>query len=859
VLNVAQDVFEVDVLAKRDRLAATEACVLNLRCRRFYQIWRQKYVAQIRVKRAMLDFPSTVPNRAPTEQMQRLVPERPNSRLTKNSFFIGSRAKLRVQSPMEVIQQQLHLSTHLSMASVRSMLVSLVVSRPLDLSHTVTPQLYTAFQEWIEQGLIEPDTASLQWKLCVSVPREETSSTELEMNFVKWIRAKLCRDSCREDLLKATPSFEGEVLSLYHLNTDGKNERSVPLGICIRAFHGKWTDDQEISVLNKSLLKGMSALLFVCSSAEDLSTAEPTAKASVWKKDRIRLHQMMKQRAKVPRVPLVLIVPRLTGECQLSTAELDSILGLSELRRAGLLSMVHVSQIYIGTQDHPIQFFSDWSSQLSSCLRFAASHIPAPPKLWVKPVSAYVEPVVIELYKAPVYQDLRTRTRLQLLHQSPNTLISLYNEVIEHVALICASDDLRNLSWPAPEFDTSTAARKGPHPTSEWNTDAHLCDLYELVAKMRLPFFRYSDLEADDWPTACRDVWAFLEAVTKKDSGSAKINLFQQTAQVLLRTKKLFDQTCWLASEDGPCEPNYTNMAWTDLIDACIQYKLLLLRSGLLDISKPDKDDDEERNDKVEDFEEVLVYYPEEEMSDFEPPAGWIDALRDTETAECGQLKPAVKVAAYKRDQTLLEESAANTRKATRQDSNAPSQTDEAGPLDDDWAVLKHRLEQERMASESFQSQLASAISPVASAAAKPLMSPENFGAYVSPILAPNKENRSTRISKTEGNKSFTSVNQPSGPETNIFATPRRPTLRHGRADSTGTSQVSTTAFQDLARHVDRDTEHSDMSDSDLLWAESSVSEKVMSIQERVAAQKQEDLLFEMKLRRLMDSSPLLL
>ena len=64
-----------------------------------------------------------------------------------------------------------------------------------------------------------------------------------------------------------------------------------------------------------------------------------------------------------------------------------------------------------------IYFFSPCNIQLSNSLRFAATHIPAPPKLWVKPVSAYVEAVVIEFYKAPVYQDLRTRTRLQMLHQ----------------------------------------------------------------------------------------------------------------------------------------------------------------------------------------------------------------------------------------------------------------------------------------------------------------------------------------------------------------------------------------------------------------------------------------------------------
>ncbi|GFR69715.1 MCM3 minichromosome maintenance deficient 3associated protein [Elysia marginata] len=855
IADVAQDVFEVDVLAKRERLAATEVCVLSLRCRRFFQIWNRKYVAQLRVKRAMLDFPSTAPNRPPKEEMEKLVPDRPHSRLSERSFYINSRTKLRLQTPMEVIQQQLYLSTHLSMASARSMLASLVLWRPLDLSHTVTPQLYKAFHDWIDEGLIEPDTAALQWKLCVSVPKKEASTTDLEMHFVKWVRAKLCRDSGRDELLKTSPSFEGEVLSLYHLNSKGEARRSVPLGICVRAFHGKWTDDQEIAAVNKSLLKGISAVLFICSTAEDLSIADSSAKASAWKKERIRLHQMLKQKPNSPGVPLVLIIPRLTGEGHLTTSELDTELQLSELRSLGLLSIVHISHIYIGAQDHPIEFFSDWSSQLSNCLRFAATHVPAPPKLWVKPVSSYVEAVVIELYKAPVYQDLRTRTRLQMLHQSPNTLISLYNEVIEHVALICASDELRNISWPAPEFDKSNVAKQGLYPTSQWNTDSHMCNLYELIVQMRLPYFRYSDMEAEDWATACRDVWAFLDKITKKDSGSTKIALFQKTAQLLIQTKKSFDQLCWLASEDGPCEPTYTNMVWTDLIDACIQYKLLSLRSGHLDIRKPDKDDDEQQDEKVEDFEEVLVYYPEDELSDFEPPASWTDALRDTEISERGQLKPAVKVAVAKRDQTLLEESTAKAKISTPNDVTVSCQ---AESTDDNWVVLKHRLEQERAASESFQSCLIAATAGLESPS---IVSPQNFGAFVSPILPLSKET-SGKSSRNNRGKQF--VSSAKSNELSLLATPRRPLVRSGDSVITSTRQAQGSGAGNQDRTSSTNIEMEDMDSTEPLleangfsWAECSISEKVMSIQERVAAQKQEDLLFEMKLRRFMESSPL--
>ena len=61
---------------------------------------------------------------------------------------------------------------------------------------------------WFGLNISEADTTPLQWKLCVSVPKKEPSTTEQEANFVKWIRAKLCRDSNRDDLLKTIPSAE---------------------------------------------------------------------------------------------------------------------------------------------------------------------------------------------------------------------------------------------------------------------------------------------------------------------------------------------------------------------------------------------------------------------------------------------------------------------------------------------------------------------------------------------------------------------------------------------------------------------------------------------------------------------------
>ena len=98
------------------------------------------------------------------------------------------------------------------------------------------------------------------------------------------------------------------------------------------------------------------------------------------------------------------------------------------------------------------------------------------------------------------------------------------------------------------------------------------------------------------------------------------------------------------------------------------------------------------------------------------------------------------------------------------------------------------------------------------------------------------------------------------------MATPRRSLPRKDRSEMLSLRRHKNVAVEiqgDVSRisssMEDMDATASQQEDDRMLWAESSMSEKVMTIQERIASQKQEDVLFEMKLRRMMESSPLLL
>ncbi|CAL1527063.1 unnamed protein product [Lymnaea stagnalis] len=848
LLDIAHEVYQVDVVAKQERLEATERCVQLGVCRKFFQSWRKSYQRRMKVKRSMLDFPSAPPSRTVAEQLRQLVPGRSDQRISQKAFYIGHRVKLSIESPMEVIRQQLQLSTRLSMASAIKMLCNLLLWRPLDLEATVGPQLQRAYQNWKEESLIEQDTVAAQWKLLVSLPCDASDDVE---TFLQWIKAKLCKDGNRAKVVKS-PSYEGQVLSVCQMKPSvGSGSHSA---LCVRCFQGVWTEDQELNVLKEDVLKGSSALLFLSSPVEMLLTNNTSLSEITWNNDRKRLNQILKQKRKEPALPLVIMMPRLTKENQISLKILDECLGLASLYQQNLVSAVHVAQPVVSDQEI-LDNYEDWTSQLTNSLRFAVGNIPVPPKLRVKPVSDYVEDAVVEFYKATVYQDLRTRKKHQMLHQSPNTLISLYNEVIEHVAMVSASSSLTDMSWPAPEFE---GYREKVELQASWNTESHLSDLYELIAKMRLPRFHYSDLDSDSWSTMCQDVWSYIERLTKKDSGSAKIHLHQEVAMLLSKAKKNFDQFCWLSLVDGPCEPTYVNMTWTDLVDACIHYKLFSLRTGHICLPKPESEDNEEPEE--EEFEEILVYYQEFELEDWEPPGAWLDAMKDTETAEKGQIKPTVLKAAsklktscksYLGDVNLTTNKATGGTVAALTDVNLT--TNKAPGVQDasfqastsSWETLKEHYRKEREASYKYEQSLTSFLEDPSLSGAQHEAGPGlfPFTSNITPItsnITPLTRARSQEVDENLP-RSRQSGRSGEAQDSILLGTPRI-TARHvATANNMSAKMKGSQPKQDLRTTV---TEK---------LSTPSLSDKLKDLENMMIAEREADKLFEMKLKALHD------
>nr|KAG5708418.1 hypothetical protein BaRGS_026145 [Batillaria attramentaria] len=200
--------------------------------------------------------------------------------------------------------------------------------------------------------------------------------------------------------------------------------------------------------------------------------------------------------------------------------------------------------------------------------------------------------------------------------QAANTLIGLYNSVLDHMALALTSPALQDISWPAPELlHTPTAVEGVPPP--DWNSKSHLADIYQLVSSLRLPWLRYQDQEASEWSQVCQDVWAFVNGLSKS-CGTSSVSLTTRVSYLLARTCSEFENLCSLTQNEDYCTPTYVNAPWVDIILACVNFHLERLHNW--------KDEGE-----CVVSGDLEVFYEEEDMEEFEPPAAWIQALLDTE------------------------------------------------------------------------------------------------------------------------------------------------------------------------------------------------------------------------------------
>lgn len=641
VRDITGEVHAVDVVARLQLLSELRRAVELQRTSQWFYVWRKAYAARQRQKRAMLDFPCAPSMHHPPHLLQSLCPDRPEtSSISPHNpaFLINRRANLTLMSPLEAERRSLTLTAHLSLAWLLNSLQQTRAWQPLRLSPVISAPIVSCISQWPEAIQKELSETGLQWKMLLSLPGDtemgeevedetdysseaEQKRRELLETLSAWLEAKFTHGDAAEQS-KSQP----EVLSLYgvRLSTDqGSDQGGLRVSICVRSVPEFASPAKSSAAQCQTVTKGTSAILFLLPHAD-------TEDDTVWLASRLRLARLLEAKLLVPSLPLVLLLP-----CSATTATSISNtttnqLGVKQLLDKGLLSEVAVVELPLQHRQPVDTAITSTvlQTQLTEAVRWLASRVPQPLQLKRAQLGDLVEDMMAQHFFTPILQDQRTRRQMGKLHQAPNTLIGLYNCVLDHLAMVLASPALQDISWPAPEF-SQAALDRVPHP--DWNITSHLADVYQLVSSLRLPWFRYQDEGACDWSQVCQDVWAFIKTIPKS-RGASSVSLTSRVSYLLARACSEFENLCSLVQNEDYCTPTYVNAPWTDIVVACVNFRLEQLHNW--------KD---EGADVV--GGKCEVFYEEEDMEDFEPPAAWTKALLDTEDKESGLLAETVQQA----------------------------------------------------------------------------------------------------------------------------------------------------------------------------------------------------------------------
>ncbi|XP_041348525.1 germinal-center associated nuclear protein-like isoform X1 [Gigantopelta aegis] len=598
VNEVSSEVHQVDVVERLKQLEEIEQCVKLHRAGSFLQVWKKRYADRIKLKRAMLAFPCAPSCLSISSQLKQLLPDRESSVVVNKSMYINRCAQLNIESPMDMFHRSLMLTAQITAKCLHQHLMLQKAWQPFDLVAVVGQQIKNVFMQNRGQYL-HLTVPHIFWKLVVSLPDSGDGLWSDEVN--TWISAKFHRGQIPSHPMS---QYKGEVLCLYHKDVELQTRLSLKLGVCVRTLIGTLHQKEVQTVKENRLLLGSSAIIFVL--------PEQHEKPTYWQDASERLKSVVYGKPADPALPLVIVIPQVTHE-RPSLEEVADNLNIQEYVVGRLIHDVHWIVIRLPQRYSTIDgILPDLSEKMSKGLQWLASMLPSAPPLLCQPVKEYVEDFLLEEYFTPVLQNLKLRKFHRLLHQGPNILITLYNNVVEHLAEVASTRDLCDYSWPVSEFVWIHSHKS--LPMSHWNTSKHLSYLYEEISLLQLPRFKYKDFHSSSWDQVCEDVWSFVSAVVAQNKGKNTVNLVSRMKILLQQVRNGFEDLCFLEVGEAQCEPTYVNMPWTDVIDACINYRLTTLTMW-----DPHHTGQGPR-------QELTVYYREEDLRDYAPPESWNEA-----------------------------------------------------------------------------------------------------------------------------------------------------------------------------------------------------------------------------------------
>ncbi|XP_062521101.1 germinal-center associated nuclear protein-like [Corticium candelabrum] len=305
-----------------------------------------------------------------------------------------------------------------------------------------------------------------------------------------------------------------------------------------------------------------------------------------------------------PGVSVLVVIPEIVTS--LTQTDIEKALDLSKLISTGTIItwnavVIDLSDIVTCQSDSP-------SLQLESAIRHLAAASPSPPKLKHDSLHNFVTLGVSQFFIRAVSRDNKRRNDVALGEQNPDSIVALFNRVIEHLSECCAGGYLRNYSWPIAEFSHHECV-----PPLYWNLSERLASIQTNVLSVRLPLPSSVGWSPElDLSTECKVCRLYVKNILAGPSEMSSSALSVRIHQLL----SVSEQPVGVHSDsDGFSDRRLSTVPWTCVLILLASHRVAVVTS---------------REDLVPGGQSNNVYYEPSLYAHFEFPTQWVSSMSDS-------------------------------------------------------------------------------------------------------------------------------------------------------------------------------------------------------------------------------------
>jgi len=438
----------------------------------------------------------------------------------------GSRGVYKGRSISSINEQKLELDRMVRAIDLSDSMVQKAILEPFNLVEMVGEELPKKHK-----------SLAVGWKLLVSMPemaRESEAAPILEMIKRKFRKSGSRVNDDEEVLVCQTSPFE-----------------KVAVSLCVRLVSLKSLETVTFSeTARKKVFAGTSGIMFVFIDKEE--TVEEASD---------RLDRIIVNRPKFPAVPLCIL-------SHLPTNQVEEMFDLKLWQKNGFISSFNVYQISLDIFD--IDNVVTITASVGDIIR-ETPDLPLT-DLSKKYFRDYVEDFLSSKVFSEFYHNLSGRRRRGLPDQMPEALLALYHAGLDHLENTAKDIQLQEISWPIPEFGPLGVNADIP---VEWNDARYVDEMLQVIEQLRLEPLEV--VECESWNLLVEQVWRYVDRIAVP---SLDCSILESTLRrSLAKSYRSFVEKCcsrWGGEESVP-PPEM--LPWTDIVNACIQYKIQSLSS----------------------------------------------------------------------------------------------------------------------------------------------------------------------------------------------------------------------------------------------------------------------------------------